>query len=307
MTENRPDGKLPVWSLDRRSEGFPAALEDLGSRCPDRIYGCGSAGLVSGLAPETTVALVGGRKATPYALDAGRSLAAQLSEAGMVVVSGMAFGVDGAAHLGALDVRAPTVAVLASGPDDATPRGQRRVFNRILSTGGAVISEHPPGTDPHPSRFPERNRIMAAIAGMTIVVEAAERSGSLITAREAMALGREVGAVPGQIGMARSRGSNGLLADGACVIRDAVDVIDALLGPGAVVEPVTVDQDPELAGVIEALEDGIGEMDGLALATGVDPAALGILLGRLELAGRLAISPAGRYELIGSRPARVRR
>lgn len=294
-----------VWSIARGAPGFPAALEDLGRECPEVLYGCGAASLVSGLAPDGCVALVGGRRATPYALDAARSLAAQLAEAGMTVISGMAFGVDGAAHRGALDVRSPTVAVLAGGPERPTPGGQRRVYADILATGGAVISENPPRTVPHPALFPERNRIMAALAGMTVVVEAAARSGSLITARQAAALGREVGAVPGQIGVARSVGSNALLADGACVVRDGVDVLDALLGPGATVpRPQPAIEDPELQPLIEALEDGIGDLDGLAIATGLDPPSLAVLLGELEIAGRVAVTPAGSYALCGARPGK---
>lgn len=289
-----------IWSVVRGASEFPAALADLGSECPERIYGRGAQTAITELAPETTVALVGGRRATPYALDVARSLAAQLAEAGMAVVSGMAFGVDGAAHRGALDVRGNTVAVLAGGPDRPSPRGQAGVYRAILAGGGAVISENPPGSEPYAARFPERNRLMAALAGMTVVVEAAERSGSLITARQAAALGREVGAVPGQVGVARGLGSNALLADGACVVRDAADVIDALLGPGAAVPQVAQAVEPELEPLVEALEDGIGDLDGLAIATGLAAPDLAMLLGRLEIAGRVVMTPAGRYALSGS-------
>lgn len=289
-----------VWTLRRGGAGFPAALEDLGDDCPAVLYGCGEAGLVGALVTSESVAIVGGRRATPYALDAARALAAELAEAGMTVVSGMAFGVDGAAHRGALDVRSPTVAVLAGGPERASPRGQGAIYKQILAGAGAVISENPPGTSPYAAFFPRRNRIMAALAGMTVVIEAAERSGSLITARQAAMLGREVGAVPGQIGIARSVGSNALLADGACLVRDAADVFDALLGPGAVPRRAVASAwpvDPELQPLLEALEDGIGDIDALAIATGAGAQDLARRLARLELEGRVVISPAGRYEL----------
>ena len=174
--------------------------------------------------------IVGARRATSYGREVARELGRELAAAGMIVVSGLAFGIDGCAHRGALDA-GRTIAVLGCGPDVAYPASHRTLWRRICETG-LVISEFPPGATPWRWTFPARNRIMAALAGMTVVVEAATRSGSLITTDLAADLGRDLGAVPGPVTSRASAGPNGLLASGAHVIRDAQDVLDAMLGPG---------------------------------------------------------------------------
>jgi DNA processing protein len=141
----------------------------------------------------------------------------------------MAMGIDAAAHRGALDAGGPTVAVLACGPDIAYPATEA-VLHRELRDGGLIVSEAPPGATPRRWAFPARNRIIAALAQLTIVVEGAARSGSLITAEFATTLGRDVGAVPGRAGSPYTRGSNGLLKEGAAVVLDAEDALDVLLG-----------------------------------------------------------------------------
>ena len=174
--------------------------------------------------------IVGARRATSYGREIARELGRELAAAGMVVVSGLAFGIDGCAHRGALDA-GRTIAVLGCGPDVAYPASHRTLWRRICEAG-LVISELPPGATPWRWTFPARNRIMAALAGMTVVVEAATRSGSLITTDLAADLGRDLGAVPGPVTSRASAGPNALLASGAHVIRDAQDVLDAMLGPG---------------------------------------------------------------------------
>ncbi len=167
------------------------------------------------LEPFGTVTIVGARRATSYGREIARELGRELASAGMVVVSGLAFGVDGCAHRGALDA-GRTIAVLGCGPDVAYPASHRSLWRRIAERG-LVLSELPPGATPWRWTFPARNRIMAALAGMTVVVEAAARSGSLITADLAADLGREIGAVPGPVTSRASAGPNNLLAGGACV------------------------------------------------------------------------------------------
>ncbi len=175
--------------------------------------------------------IVGARRATSYGREVARELGRELAAAGMVVVSGLAFGIDACAHRGALDA-GRTIAVLGCGPDIAYPAAHRSLWRQICEKG-LVISELPPGAAPWRWTFPARNRIMAALAGMTVVVEAAARSGSLITADLAADLGRDLGAVPGPVTSRASAGPNNLLAGGACVVRDAQDVLDAMLGAGA--------------------------------------------------------------------------
>ena len=178
--------------------------------------------------------MVGARRATSYGREVARELGRELATAGPTVVSGLAFGIDACAHRGALDAR-PHDRRPRLRPDVAYPAAHRSLWRRI-GEEGLVLSELPPGAAPWRWTFPARNRIMAALAGMTVVVEAATRSGSLITADLAADLGRDLGAVPGPVTSRASAGTNALLAGGACLVRDAQDVLDAMLGAG--VEPV---------------------------------------------------------------------
>jgi len=170
------------------------------------------------------VSVVGHRKATPYGLAAAEKLGYQLSQAGYIVVSGMAKGIDGAAHKGALKGPAPTVAVFGTAIDSVYPAENTWLFKEILGHG-AVISEYPPGRVSHPYFFPHRNRIISGLSLGTVVVEAARKSGSLITANLALDQGRDVFAVPGAINVASSEGANDLIKKGAKLISDAYDVI----------------------------------------------------------------------------------
>ncbi len=187
-------------------------------------------GAAGQLEPAGSVTIVGARRATSYGREIARELGRELAAAGLVVVSGLAFGIDACAHRGALDA-GRTIAVLGCGPDVAYPAAHRSLWRRI-GEEGLVLSELPPGAAPWRWTFPARNRIMAALAGMTVVVEAAARSGSLITADLAADLGRDLGAVPGPVTSRASAGPNNLLAGGACLVRDAQDVLDAMLGAG---------------------------------------------------------------------------
>jgi DNA processing protein len=173
------------------------------------------------------VAIVGSRRATFYGLDVAETLAADLAARGITIVSGLARGIDAAAHRGALRVGGRTIAVLGSGADVIYPAEHRRLAAEIAERG-AVLSQFAPGTPPLPQNFPTRNRVIAALSLAVVVVEAAERSGSLITARLAAELGREVLAVPGRITAPESRGANRLIQDGAAVAMGWEDVVGAL-------------------------------------------------------------------------------
>jgi DNA processing protein len=170
---------------------------------------------------------VGSRRATFYGLDVAETLAADLAARGITIVSGLARGIDAAAHRGALRVGGRTIAVLGSGADVIYPAEHRRLAAEIAERG-AVLSQFAPGTPPLPQNFPTRNRVIAALSLAVVVVEAAERSGSLITARLAAELGREVLAVPGRITAPESRGANRLIQDGAAVAMGWEDVVGAL-------------------------------------------------------------------------------
>jgi DNA processing protein len=285
----------PVWTLGRDEAGYPPAVLDLGHEAPPRLYGRGDERLIRGLCLDDAVTIVGSRRPSSYGLEVAEELGRLLAAAGLVVVSGMARGIDAAAHRGALAAPGLTVAVLGGGPDVVYPRGERALYERIVATG-AVIAEAPPGRRPEPRSFPERNRIMAALGAMTIVVEAAEPSGTLITARQALELGRELGAVPGRVTSRVARGSNGLIADGAALIRDAQDVLDRLLGVGASAKQrFGPPLEPQLAGVAEAVERGAATPDSVALASSTAPGDAAVALARLELLGYVRVDASGRY------------
>jgi DNA processing protein len=194
---------------------------------PKALVGRGELSVLEEHPADRTVAIVGSRRATSYGREVARSLARDLAEAGVLVLSGLAFGIDACAHRGALDGDGPTVAVLGCGPDTAYPAAHRALWRQVTEQG-AVVSELTPGATPWRWTFPARNRIIAGLAGMTVVVEGAARSGSLVTARLAREAGRELGAVPGPVTARLSTGPNQLLFDGAHLVRGAEDVLGGL-------------------------------------------------------------------------------
>lgn len=296
LPESRLSEELELagcWACCRHTDLYPASLRDAAD-APWALIGRGSPRLLDRIEPFETVTIVGARRATSYGREIARELGRELAAAGMVVVSGLAFGIDGCAHRGALD-GGRTIAVLGCGPDVAYPSSHRTLWRRICEEG-LVISEFPPGATPWRWTFPARNRIMAALAGMTVVVEAATRSGSLITTDLAADLGRDLGAVPGPVTSRASTGPNDLLAAGAHVIRDAQDVLDAMLGPGQHrLEPRGPDLDPQLQAVLAAVEAGETTCDGVAALTGISGPTVATALARLELLGFLTCSNVGTY------------
>jgi DNA processing protein len=284
------------WCLRATGEGFPASVRDLGERMPPALYGLGDRGLVAGLEPDHAVTIVGSRRSSAY----GRGIAWELGygagAAGLVVVSGMALGCDSAAHEGALAAGGRTVAVLGNGPDLIYPPARRDLYHRILESGGAVIAEQEPGTQPAPRFFPERNRIMAALAGVAVIVEGRHRSGTRHTANEAEGLGRDLGAVPGAVTSALSELPNDLLHDGAHVIRDAQDLLDLGIGVGRVaVRGVGPALDAGLLAALTAVEGGAATCDAVALELGTSGKDAAVALARLELAGYVEADAGGRY------------
>jgi DNA processing protein len=281
------------WACCRHGELYPASLRDADD-APWALIGRGDPRLLEGLEPFGTVTIVGARRATSYGREIAYELGRELARAGMVVVSGLAFGIDACAHRGAIDAGL-TIAVLGCGPDVAYPASHRSLWRRICERG-LVISEFPPGATPWRWTFPARNRIMAALGGMTVVVEAATRSGSLITMDLAADLGRDLGAVPGPVTSRASAGPNALLASGAHVIRDAQDVLDALLGPGGKkIQPASPALEPDLEAVLAAVEAGSSTCDAVATASGLSGPAAAAALSRLELLGYLTCSNMGTY------------
>jgi DNA processing protein len=290
------------WGCCRHDPLFPAGLRDAAD-APRTLIGRGDPGLLAQLRPDGAVTVVGARRASTYGREAARELGRELAAAGLVVVSGLAFGIDACAHRGALD-SGLTVAVLGCGADVAYPAAHRSLWRQI-GERGLVLSELPPGSGVWRWTFPARNRIMAALSGMTVVVEAAERSGSLITADLAADLGRDLGAVPGPIGSRLSAGPNNLLAGGACLVRDAQDVLDAMLGPGVRrIERAGPRLDPAQQAVLEALELGAETCDGVASGLRLSGGEVAVTLADLESLGYVSCSLVGVYTRTSLQPQR---
>jgi len=291
------------WACCRHDERYPVGLRDAAD-APWALIGRGDAALLERLEPEGVITVVGARRATAYGREVARELGRELSAAGMLVVSGLAFGIDACAHRGALEA-GTTVAVLGCGADVAYPASHRALWRQIAETG-LVLSELPPGTGAWRWCFPARNRIMAGLAGMTVVVEAAQRSGSLITADLAADLGRDLGAVPGPVNSRASAGANDLLAGGACLVRDAQDVLDAMLGPGVRnAERTGPGLEPQQVRVLEAIETGEETCDAIASGLNLTGAEVAAALATLEAFGYVTCSLVGSYARTLLRPPSI--
>lgn len=283
-------GLAPYPALLARTEDAPPLLAALGDlRLLDR----------------PAVAVVGARNASAAGLKLARTIAADLAEAGLVVVSGLARGLDSAAHEGALPA---TIAALAGGIDIAAPPEVGPLQDRIAREGGLLLAENPPGTQPQARHFPRRNRIISGLSLGVVVVEATLGSGSLITARLAGEQGREVMAVPGSPLDPRASGPNALIRDGATLVRDAADVLEAVrafAAPATVPPPATLFEAAPPADLPADLVERVAALlgptpvapDALAREAGVSGAELASALTDLELAGRARRDAGGRVAL----------
>ena len=293
-----------------RDSDYPPLLRRIPGP-PAMLFVAGDASLLW----RPAVAIVGSRAATAGGCANAAAFATALAGAGLCVASGLAAGIDAAAHRATLDAGGATLAVLGTGPDIAYPARHRPLLERVAAEG-AVVSEHLPGTRPLKQHFPSRNRILAGLSLGTLVVEAAERSGALITARLAADAGREVFALPGSIHNPMARGCHRLIREGATLVESADEVL-ALLGPLAAdlaralrgelgtpiagVEPIletTLPSDPDYNRLWQALGHDPTGMDELVERSGLTAAALSSMLLALELEGRVA-AEHGRYCRIG--------
>lgn len=273
--------------------------------------------------PDRSIAIVGSRNPTPQGEGNARQFAKALSESGLTVVSGLALGVDGAAHLGALEgaqavsrrqpaTHLSTIAVIGTGLDRVYPRRHLELAHRIAASG-LIISEFPLGTPPIPGNFPKRNRIIAALAQGTLVVEAALKSGSLITAHMAVEQGKEVFAIPGSIHSPQSRGCHALIRQGAKLVESAQDVLEELRMPTAATAAAALpagsgaeeggdegeeddDGAPARTGLLDTMGFDPVSLDALVARTGIAPANLLAQLLELELDGLVARLPGGLYQ-----------
>jgi len=276
---------VTVRRLRRGDPGYPSLLRQIPDP-PASLWTRGDAEV--DVLSEPAVAIVGARACSGYGRSVARTLATEAAAAGAVVVSGLARGIDGEAHRGALAGGGRTVAVLGCGVDRDYPAAHAELARAIVEHGGLVVSEYQPGVEPAPWRFPARNRVIAGLARATVVVEARERSGALITADFALEDGREVLAVPGEITSALSAGTNGLLRQGATPVTCAADVLEAIGVEHVPAGPATPGG-PEATAVVQALASGAGTPDELVRATALPAAVVAATLVELELAGVVAV------------------
>ncbi len=285
--------RADMETICRCQPEYPRRLHDLDS-APAVLHVVGGLEHFLELAAGDPVAIVGSRRASRYGLEVAHSLGRGLGAASVAVLSGLALGVDSAAHSGTLDGGGATIAVLPSAADRPYPASKRSLYRRLCVTGVAV-SELPPGSEVWRWMFPARNRVIAALAALTIVVEAGEQSGALLTAAMSRRLGHAVGAVPGRVTAPLAAGPHRLLATGAVLIRDAQDALDAVFGAGV---RTAIDPRPALGGVERELLHAIASVDDTALA--LARAGLTVedglaMLASLELSGYVRRQPGGRW------------
>lgn len=279
--------------LASEDEEYPAALRDLPDS-PPVLFAIGDLALLR--AP--CIAIVGTRRATSYGERVTSELAAALARAGVTIVSGMARGIDGAAHCAALSASGATAAVLGTGVDVAYPAAHRALHEEIAARG-LLLSEELPGDRATGGSFPKRNRLIAALARATIVVEAPHRSGALITATHALELGRDVAAVPGPVDVPQNAGTNALLRDGAIMITDIADAL-ALAGASAPAAHGEAPVDATLRAVWDALDAPAPDLDSLAARAELPARRCLAAVTALELQGKIECALTGEIRRRGT-------
>ncbi len=296
-------------------EDYPQPLAQIHDP-PPALFIRGGVDKLTEFIQRTRVAIVGARAASDYGIDAAARIARGLASNGSCIISGMALGIDAAAHRGSVEERGGSIAVLGCGPDVIYPRGNRNLYGSLLEHG-LIISEYPPGTKPQAWRFPARNRVMAGLADAVVVVEAKEKSGALITADFSLEEGREVFAVPGSIFSDLSAGPHQLIRSGAAAVTSADDVFESLgidittKSPRAFPDYLTLDLTganpstltnaapsrltPVEAKIILVLEERPQHQDRLATLAGIDGASAAAALISLELNGLAHMVPGRGY------------
>lgn len=285
-----------IYAVVRGEAGYPALLE----QARDAPWVLFYRGELPG-SERLPVAVVGSRKATPYGLEVARWLAAEMAARGANVISGAAYGVDAAAHRGALEGGGFTTAVLGCGVDIAYPRSNSLLLQRVAGQG-CIISEYAPGTPPAKHRFPHRNRIIAWMSRAVVVVEAGEESGALITVEFALGQGRDVMAVPGPVFSQKSRGTNALIKNGASLVSGPGDILEELglrstTSIGAAESVVLQRGDPLEERLLAAISRGVSQVGPLSREAGLTVAQTLAALSRMEVGGLAVRGPGGSYHV----------
>jgi len=267
----------------------PCILQEMSSS-PEKLYAIGNVNL---LEEKNLVAIVGSRRATSYGLKHAHAISESLANSGVVIVSGLALGIDAAAHRGALDASGKTIAVLGSAIDDFTPHTNQPLARRIIDSGGLILSEYPPKSQTFPSNFVFRNRIIAGLSKATIVIEAQEKSGALITADLAIEYNRLVYALPGDVDRANSKGTNQLITKGAVCLSDVAVILEDL-GLAHNKQTVLPLNDLELK-VVNSINTNSKNFDKIIQDTGLKSAELLSILLTLELKAQVKKNESGEY------------
>lgn len=292
--------KENMWLATPDDHGFPESLKEI-PHPPALIYGKGTPPWASaGIVPDRSVAIVGTRKPTAYGLETLGSIIHDLVQANIYIVSGLAFGIDTRAHETTVEAQGKTIGVLGSGLDRESiyPQQNCGLAERMIKSGGAILSEYAPGTPPLKEHFPQRNRIISGLSKGILVVEARERSGALITARLALEQGRDVFAIPGSIFSSPSLGPNKLIQEGAKLVLDAGDILEEIgieYTKGDAKEPTDIDEHSQK--LLRLLEEPLG-VDMLKQKTGLDTAIIVSSLSLLELKGLVRNFGSGTYQKI---------
>jgi DNA processing protein len=286
---------------------WPALLREIPDP-PAELYVRGDPATLS--LPQ--LAIVGSRHATPAGAETAGSFASHLAARGFCITSGLAEGIDAAAHRGALAAGGRTIAVCATGPDIVYPRQHTDLAAQVVASGGAIVSEFAPGTAVYRSNFPRRNRLISGLAVGTLVVEASLRSGALITARHAMEQGREVFAIPGSIHNAVARGCHRLIRNGAKLVETAGDIVeelggllsrlradDAEAGRAGDAPASAIEQDADYARLLACLAWDPADVDTLVARSGLTTGEVSSMLLLLEMQGLVRPLSGGRYQRVG--------
>lgn len=280
---------MKINSISANDPGYPRRLMNI-PKSPSRLYSKGEF-------PEYNlgVSIVGTRKPTAYGRQVTESIAGKLAERGVVVISGLAHGVDAIAHEATLKAGGKTIAVLPSGLDQVYPSANRSLAERIVNSGGALISEYEPGTPPLQYRFLERNRIVSGLGDIVIVTEASIRSGTMNTTMHALEQGKDIYAVPGPITSAMSAGCNALIQQGATPIVTVDQFIDLILPKNVTTQLTVLAQTSDEQAIIDLLTRGITEGDELQKASKLDPTAYSQTMTMLEIRGAIRSLGANRW------------
>lgn len=280
---------MPISIIKPENKEYPDLLKQIHNP-PKQLYRVGE----KLLHDEIRIAIVGSRKASSYGHQVTYMLARDLANAGCTIVSGLALGVDSIAHKATVESRGRTIAVQACGLDKIYPSSHRDLARQIINSGGSIISEYEIGTQPFKSNFPMRNRVISGISHAVVITEAAEKSGSLVTARFALEQNREVFAVPGNITNPLSKGTNNLIKSGAMPVSDASEILEALGLEKKRQQRLIKPDNPFEAKIYALLQDGVSSHEELLIRVGMEANEFNQQITMMELNGKIKTMDGGR-------------